>query len=83
MINSKIIEHRIVKQLITNPLRTRLFRFNSYKQIFLRSERSPSTILLDLQFDRLPIQEGRSGKTKGYQVEQFLVQYEETKNEKV
>ena len=32
---------------------------------------------------RLPIQEGRSGKAKGYQVEQFLVQYEETKNEKV
>jgi len=29
------------------------------------------------------IQEGRSGKEKGYQVEQFLVQYEETKNEKV
>jgi predicted RNA binding protein YcfA (HicA-like mRNA interferase family) len=25
---------------------------------------------------RLPIQEGRSGKAKGYQVEQFLVQYE-------
>ena len=32
---------------------------------------------------RLPIQEGRSGKAKGYQVEQFLVQYEETKNEKI
>ncbi len=25
---------------------------------------------------RLPIQEGRSGKAKGYQVEQFLGQYE-------
>ncbi len=32
---------------------------------------------------RLPIQEGRSGKAKGYQVEQFLVQYEESRNEKV
>jgi len=32
---------------------------------------------------RLPSQEGRSGKAKGYQVEQSLVQYEETKNEKV
>ena len=25
---------------------------------------------------RLPIQEGRNGKAKGYQVEQFLLQYE-------
>jgi predicted RNA binding protein YcfA (HicA-like mRNA interferase family) len=32
---------------------------------------------------RLPVQEGRSGKAKGYQVEQFLVQYEETKDEKI
>jgi predicted RNA binding protein YcfA (HicA-like mRNA interferase family) len=24
---------------------------------------------------RLPVQEGKSGKAKGYQVEQFLVQY--------
>jgi len=33
---------------------------------------------------RLPIQEGRSGKAKGYQIEQFLVQYEveEVENEK-
>jgi predicted RNA binding protein YcfA (HicA-like mRNA interferase family) len=30
---------------------------------------------------RLPIQEGRSGKAKGYQVEQFLGQYE-VENEK-
>jgi hypothetical protein len=30
---------------------------------------------------RLPIQEGRSGKSKGYQVEQFLGQYE-VENEK-
>jgi hypothetical protein len=26
---------------------------------------------------RLPIQEARNGKAKGYQVEQFLIQYEE------
>jgi len=32
---------------------------------------------------RLPIQEGRNGKAKSYQVEQFLSQYEETRNEKV
>jgi len=31
---------------------------------------------------RLPIQETRNGKAKGYQVEQFLSQYEETENEK-
>jgi hypothetical protein len=30
---------------------------------------------------RLPLQEGRSGKAKGYQVEQFLEQYE-VENEK-
>jgi len=32
---------------------------------------------------RLPIQEARNRKAKGYQVEQFLAQYEETENEKV
>ena len=31
---------------------------------------------------RLPIQEANNGKAKSYQVEQFLVQYEETENEK-
>ena len=31
---------------------------------------------------RLPIQKAKNGKAKGYQVEQFLAQYEETENEK-
>ena len=30
---------------------------------------------------RLPIQEGKGGKAKGYQVEQFLMQYKENENE--
>jgi hypothetical protein len=29
---------------------------------------------------RLPIQEARNGKAKGYQVEQFLMHYQESKN---
>jgi len=29
---------------------------------------------------RLPIQEAKNGKAKGYQVEQFLIHYEESKN---
>jgi hypothetical protein len=32
---------------------------------------------------RLPIQEANNGKAKGYQVEQFLMHYEERKNGKV
>jgi len=32
---------------------------------------------------RLPIQEAKDGKAKGYQVEQFLMHYEGSKNGKV